>query len=155
MCLDDHLGDFWIVEIDDVVLERVEEFVFVGSIISCLCDETVAIQHPVERAWKYFWDNKSLFINRNTCMRRRINLWYNTCARSLIWNLETVTMTISQIRFLEREVLQRVAKLWDLDYMGNEKNEIHLSMHDRWFDHVARLSPERWTYRAASWLSLR
>lgn len=33
--------------------------------------------------------------------------------------------------------------------------DFYLSMHYRWLGHVARLRPERWAYRAASWLYLR
>lgn len=175
------VSDLFQIQVDEVTLERVEEFVLLGSRISCNCDATTAIKHRVERAWKYFWANKSLFQNYDASLRKRLSLWYKTCARSLIWGLETVTMTLPQMRLLEREALQMVAKMmglrrriwedeswvsWAIRRMrsarwimttNNEGGfiEFYLLQHFRWMGHLARMSEDRWAYRAASWLSLR
>lgn len=75
------VSELFTIQVGDIVLERVEEFVLLGSNISCMCDGTVAIQHRVERAWKYFWANKSLFMNRNACVRG------STCGTTLVRDL--------------------------------------------------------------------
>lgn len=164
-----------------VEIERVNEIVLLGNVVSTNCSADSELDHRIERAWKYFRAKSSLFMNREAKISKRLQLWNRTVARSLLWGMETLTLHESQLQRLNREQNLMVCKMMGLrrfvedgeswvewmirktrmarttiDYHSEGPiASMYLSKHFQWAGHVARMDSQRWAFRTSSWYSLR
>lgn len=114
-----------------------------GSKVCANSDPLPALKWRIEKAWKYFWAKKSIFMNREAGLRQRISLWYKTCACSLLWGLETLTLMNSHVEILEREAQLMIVKMMSL------KRRMHDN--EQWIPWMQRkMKSARWMLSTSS-----
>jgi len=169
-------------EIDGHNIEKVDTITLLGCLVSMDCDNTKEVRSRIQKAWNYFYANITLFMNKNAAMAKRIWLMNKTLMKSLLWGMETLSLTKHQMQLIDQCQTHMIAKMLKLGRRMNEgeswvdwqirrvrsarwfikfesgvgyASEQYLAKFWSWAGHVARLPTNRWAYRVTSWANLR
>ena len=157
------------------VLEQDASLELLGTALNLLDVTREEVNNRMAAAWRLFWSLKSMLLNRNVSVRRRLHLFDTTVGSCATWCSESWTPRSDELRQLEvarRAMLRKIVackrraeESW-VDWMVRATHaavrvasqasvrdwrQYHWSRKWAWAGHVARSSADRWLYKITAW----
>lgn len=150
-------------KINDWCIEKVEEFKYLGQILSFKNKMSKTIDDRVSAAWRTFWALKKFLISKLPMYHKR-KLMDSVILPVLTYGAQTWTLTCADERRLQAEqkaMERRILKISLLQHETNESIRNITKIKDvlekarelkwDWAGHVQRMPDDRWTKSIENW----
>lgn len=149
---------------DNEKIEYVEEYVYLGQLISPSDTMQKEIDRRIANTWKRYWSLSEIMKNKDMPMKDKRKV-YNTCILPcLIYGCQTWALTKKQLNKInicqnniERSItgIKRKDKI-RLTYVKNitklkSVEKVHKMQKWRWAGHMLRETQEKWTKNVTEW----
>lgn len=150
-------------EIGDWKLEKVEEYKYLGQIVSFTDSMTKEIEARISAAWRNFWAHKRFLMSELPMWHKR-KLMDGVILPTFTWGAQTWNLSKEHQRRLcveQRTMERKILKISPWDHVTNEeirsitkiKDVLEKARELKWdfAGHVQRLHDERWAKRVTNW----
>jgi hypothetical protein len=152
------------VTINGSVVERVEEYVYLGQLVTTDSDKTAEIKRRMAAGWGAFGKYRDIMKSKMPmCLKRKI---YNQCVQAAItYGCQTWALTRrmqERLRVTQRSMERAMIGITRRDKMTNVWIRQQTGLQDivvrskelkwQWAGHVARLTDNRWTKQVTEWI---
>ncbi|KAI5716778.1 hypothetical protein M8J76_012324 [Diaphorina citri] len=152
-----------VLRIGDKEIEEVDEFVYLGSLIS-KNDEWNEINRRITLAWGSFSKYKSILKNKNMKLKFKVKLLKSCVLPSLLYGCESWVFKKQYINKLRRVVRRMERAILGVTLRDRKRNtwvrertkmiDVGTRMWElkcNWIGHVLRRNDDRWTKEILSW----
>ena len=147
--------------IDDGTIEYVDEFCYLGSLVSFTGDSCKEIARRIKSSWRAFWKLRA-YTKIDLKLRMRL---FNMCVLPVLtYASDTWTLTTrsnQRLRTTQLAMLRRILRISRRDHIQNcnifkkcdtvPVDKLIKRRKWKWAGHVARRSDDRWTTSVTSW----
>jgi hypothetical protein len=154
------------VKVNNHAVEHVQEYTYLGQLVSMSTDKTDEIKRRIAAAWRTFGKYRDILTGKiPMCLKRKV---YNQCIQpALIYGCQTWALTKrmqdrlrTTQRCMERIMLgitkrDRKTVTWIRQQTGLQDIVVRIKQQKwQWAGHLARTNDNRWTKRVTEWIPL-
>ena len=145
-------------------IEYVQEFQYLGQIISFENRQDKEIERRITNSWKAFWKLKAYLTSKEIQMKTKKRLFEMCILPVMTYGAQTWSLTKQQqnkLRVMQRAMERRMLKVTRRDRIRNEEIRRRTKLKDvitvatalkwKWAGHVIRRSDDRWSTRITTW----
>ena len=150
--------------LDGTNIPYVNEYVYLGQLISFDDSMEREVQRRITLAWRAFWSLKFVLLDKSLSRTLRIESLETCIYPVVLYGSQTWSLTSRQRRMLQLCQRKMVRKILGVSLKNRIANETLLQLAPttdiahlatstkwRWGGHVARMADDRWTYRTTMW----
>lgn len=152
------------VSVDGQPLQYVDEYTYLGQLISFKDRTEKEINRRISLSWKAFWALKFILLDKTLSRKTKIQALETCVYPVLLYGCQTWSLTgkhRTKLQTCQRKMMRKImgvslkekipnATLYQL---ADTQDITHAAITSKWKwgGHVARLPGDRWTYRATMW----
>lgn len=152
------------ITVNGSVVERVEEYVYLGQLVTTDNDKTAEIKRRIAAGWGAFGKYRDIMKSKMAmCLKRKI---YNQCVQAAItYGCQTWALTQrmeERLRVTQRSMERAMIGITRRDKKTNVWIRQQTGLQDivarvkelkwQWAGHIARLTDNRWTKLVTEWI---
>ena len=153
-----------IIEIDNIEIEKVEEYKYLGQTIAIEDRTAYETQLRIKAGWLVFGKYKEIFQNKDIPMNLKRKVFNLCILPTLTYGCQTWTLTkdiVQKMKICQRKMERKMLGIKLIDKIPNleirEKTKVNDIIEEitklkwKWAGHVARMKDNRWTIRCTEW----